>query len=117
VKVGRSRRTLTTKQWQFTLKHFNFRCAYCSGPYQVLEHVVPVELGGGTTYTNCVPACNSCNTCKDHPKFLLLGSNERAVEALLKVKVYFQSLQDETFDEKLLDTYIEMQRTKVPKHR
>ena len=100
MKVGRSRRTLTTKQWQFTLKYFNFRCAYCSGPYQVLEHVVPVELGGGTTYTNCVPACNSCNTCKDHPKFLLFGSNERAVEALLKVKTYFQSLQDETFDEK-----------------
>lgn len=56
--------TLTARQWTETLKHFNQRCAYCNGPYECLEHFLPLSLEGGNTSDNCVPACTSCNTKK-----------------------------------------------------
>lgn len=57
--------TLTMKQWQNTLDDFNLRCAYClSNPYTLIEHFIPVSMGGGTTVKNCVPACHLCNTHK-----------------------------------------------------
>ncbi len=62
--------TLTTEQWEQAIKHFNHRCAYCpDGPYEVLEHFLPLCLGGGTVANNCVPACHSCNVRKKdkHP--------------------------------------------------
>jgi 5-methylcytosine-specific restriction endonuclease McrA len=57
--------TLTVKEWIETLDHFGQRCAYCGGRFQVLEHFIPLERGGGTTKHNCVPACISCNKIKD----------------------------------------------------
>lgn len=64
--------TLTLDQWMAILKHFDYQCAYCAqrttrkGPlFQVLEHIVSVKQGGGTTILNCVPACISCNKRKD----------------------------------------------------
>ena|SRR5712692_3468622 len=107
--------SLTTGQWRATLKHFQDRCAYCGGPNDVLEHVVPLSWGGGTTYANCIPACNSCNTCKDHPKFLLFGSNENAVAALLRIKSYLSNL-GEPFNEEAFSIYLEYQKTKRPCH-
>jgi hypothetical protein len=58
--------TLTDSQWKQTLDDFENTCAYCrSGPYQVLEHFLPLSSGrGGTTASNCVPACFSCNSLK-----------------------------------------------------
>lgn len=56
---------LTLEQWLQTLDVFKWHCAYCiRKPYQVLEHFIPNTLGGGTTITNCVPACRSCNDLK-----------------------------------------------------
>ena len=57
--------TLSLEEWTATLKYFQWKCAYCGGPYQVLEHVAPVELSG-TTRTNCVPACTRCNRVKNN---------------------------------------------------
>lgn len=62
--------TLTLNQWLTTLKHFDWQCAYCQqSPYQVFEHFTPLFHGGGTTYSNCVPACYKCNVRKSdlHP--------------------------------------------------
>jgi len=56
--------TLTLGEWVETLKRFNFRCAYCEGQYEVLEHINPISRGGGTTAENCVPACRTCNSTK-----------------------------------------------------
>lgn len=39
-------------------------CAYCGGPYDVDEHVVPISRGGKTEISNLVPACEPCNTRK-----------------------------------------------------
>ncbi len=64
---------LTAEQWKQTVDHFDNKCAYClKKPYQVLEHFVPLSKQGGTTVSNCVPACKSCNIRKKdkHPDTL-----------------------------------------------
>lgn len=55
---------LRLNEWLKTLEHFSWKCAYCSGNYDCLEHFIPVSLGGLTIRSNCVPACNMCNTRK-----------------------------------------------------
>ena len=60
--VGPRHDFLTMEQWLETLAYFNYRCAYCGGPFQVIEHYLRSE---GTTVSNCVPACFSCNVMKD----------------------------------------------------
>lgn len=56
--------TLTLEEWTETVDFFNHRCAYCGKPYQILEHLLPISKGGGTTKDNCLPACYSCNAVK-----------------------------------------------------
>lgn len=97
-RVGRQRRrarfahvpaTLTTSQWMETLAHFNWHCAYCHGNYQVIDHFIPISLGGGTTADNCVPCCHSCNTAKgaEYPDVLvLLDEDFYAVQTYLETR-------------------------------
>jgi P22_AR N-terminal domain/HNH endonuclease len=62
--------TLTVVQWLVTLDHFGWRCAYCQDrPGIIIEHFIPVSLGGGTTVDNCIPSCYACNSKKgnNHP--------------------------------------------------
>ena len=58
--------TLTTEQWQESLDFFGNSCAYCEKVVTGLqqEHVIPVDLKGGYTRTNIIPACQSCNSSK-----------------------------------------------------
>jgi hypothetical protein len=56
--------TLTVKEWLCTLDRFDDRCAYCGEYWTVVEHVTPIDRGGGTTVTNCLPSCDSCNRFK-----------------------------------------------------
>ena len=70
--------TLTDEEWEVTVAHFNDRCAYCRGPWCLVEHATPLEHGGPTTAVNCLPACASCNMSKgDRSIESLLLSNER----------------------------------------
>lgn len=62
--------TLTLEQWLQTLEKFQWKCAYCQNmPGVIIEHFVPLALGGGTTQRNCVPSCYACNYKKGgvHP--------------------------------------------------
>lgn len=43
---------------------FGNQCAYCEGPHESWDHVVPVAGGGDSTPGNVVPACLSCNASK-----------------------------------------------------
>jgi len=63
-KMARVPATLTLGEWVETLKRFDHHCAYCEGPFEVLEHIIPISQGGGTTAENCVPACRACNSKK-----------------------------------------------------
>lgn len=59
--------SLTAKEWNATLKHFNYSCAYCLEETSELqiEHIIPVSQGGGFTKQNIIPACPSCNMSKN----------------------------------------------------
>lgn len=37
------------------------RCIYCDGPFEELEHLVPVRSGGAHSLGNCAPSCTACN--------------------------------------------------------
>ena len=38
-----------------------FRCAYCGGKADTVDHVVPRSRGGAHTWENCVACCSTCN--------------------------------------------------------
>jgi 5-methylcytosine-specific restriction endonuclease McrA len=40
------------------------RCVYCGGPYQELDHVVPLSRGGEHSLSNLRPSCTPCNRRK-----------------------------------------------------
>jgi len=87
--------SLTLNQWIYILNAFRWRCAYCpDGPYQALEHVIPISRGGGTTAYNCVPACTPCNSAKGgrHPDEI--RETSRSPEAIRRVRAQLQQLQD-----------------------
>ena len=81
-KVG-ARHDLTIEQWMETLEYFNHKCAYCGKrDYEVIEHYLPVNIAG-TTASNCIPACASCNNLKDSKsRRLNLYQNERVLAFL-----------------------------------
>ena len=56
--------TLTTLDWQRTLEFFDHRCAYCGTGAWTIDHFQSLSDGGGSTHSNCVPSCSSCNTEK-----------------------------------------------------
>lgn len=49
------------------LDFFNNSCAYC-GKQEALsvDHVIPIFSGGSNSIYNIVPACQSCNSSKQH---------------------------------------------------
>jgi hypothetical protein len=79
-KQAGTRHDLTLEQWQETLEYFDYKCAYCGErEYEVIEHYLPVRIAG-TTVSNCVPACLSCNALKDAQNHSLsLYQNQRVL--------------------------------------
>jgi 5-methylcytosine-specific restriction endonuclease McrA len=39
----------------------HYRCAYCGGRAETIDHVVPRSRGGPHTWQNCVASCAKCN--------------------------------------------------------
>lgn len=67
---------LTQKEWEFALKYFDFRCAYCDCDISGVDpksrkakatkdHIVPLEKGGKMDRFNIIPACQKCNSAKN----------------------------------------------------
>ncbi len=91
--------TLTLQEWEQTKKHFREHwgidtdcCAYCGGPYEALDHFVPIVSGGGTIAGNCVPACKRCNSSKGglHPDEI--RETVRSPEAIRRVRTTLTQL-------------------------
>jgi len=57
--------TLTIPEWLKILDHFKGKCAYCGRNFEIIEHIIAITAGGGTTALNCVPGCLGCNATKD----------------------------------------------------
>lgn len=85
--------TLTLAEWIINRHHFNDLCAYCQQrPGNVVEHFIPLTLGGGTVASNVVPCCGSCNRKKrnTHPdkiKTIPRVDIERVREYLNSLKI------------------------------
>jgi|SRR5690242_6681145 len=83
--------SLTPRQWYQTKAYFNHRCAYCQiAKVDCLEHFIPIVLGGGTVWSNCVPSCTFCNQRKGdiHPA-LVTAIPQKDIE---RVRKYLLSL-------------------------
>jgi 5-methylcytosine-specific restriction endonuclease McrA len=51
---------LTVAEYQECLEYFGGACCHCG----TVTNLVPVSKGGGTTKSNIVCACPSCNSSK-----------------------------------------------------
>ncbi|NDK89735.1 HNH endonuclease [Gordonia desulfuricans] len=49
---------------QTILRRDQWICAYCEGPADTVDHIVPQSRGGASTFGNQVAACRSCNGFK-----------------------------------------------------
>lgn len=56
-----------------------FRCAYCGGKADTVDHVVPRSRGGAHSWENCVAACSTCNHRKADRLLAELGWTLRTV--------------------------------------
>jgi 5-methylcytosine-specific restriction endonuclease McrA len=63
--VGLSRRAIFARD--------GGRCAYCAGPAETIDHVVPRSKGGRHTWENVVAACAKCNHTKGDRTVAELG--------------------------------------------
>ena len=54
--IGLSRRAIFARD--------SWRCAYCRGPAETIDHVMPRSRGGGHAWENVVAACARCNHTK-----------------------------------------------------
>jgi len=45
-----------------------YECGYCGQRFAknelTMDHVQPISKGGGTSWTNCITACKTCNWAK-----------------------------------------------------
>jgi predicted nucleic acid-binding Zn ribbon protein len=55
---------LQLSEWIETLWHYNWRCAFCEGPFESLDHFIPVSQGGASWVGNVVPSCLRCQSAK-----------------------------------------------------
>ncbi|WP_125776522.1 HNH endonuclease [Antribacter gilvus] len=46
------------------VKRRDGECAYCGGPAETVDHVLPRSRGGPSTWLNLVAACYPCNSFK-----------------------------------------------------
>lgn len=56
-----------------------FRCAYCGGRAETIDHVVPRSRGGAHSWENCVACCAKCNHRKADKLLSELGWRLRTV--------------------------------------
>ncbi len=47
---------------------FGYRCVYCGGPFEHVDHVIPLSRGGAHCLANLRPACAACNLSKHAKK-------------------------------------------------
>lgn len=86
--------TLTITEWSKTLDHYEWRCAYCGGPYEELDHWIPLDGAGGTTANNCVPSCRSCNRRKGtrHPDTIMGQESSLSPGAHRRIQAEMEAL-------------------------
>ncbi|MGH8792264.1 MAG: HNH endonuclease [Stackebrandtia sp.] len=71
VKVSRRRGVSLTRRAVFARD--GWRCAYCGGPAETIDHVMPRSRGGGHSWDNVVASCAPCNHKKSDRTLIEMG--------------------------------------------
>ncbi len=82
--------SLTTRDWQRTLEFFGHKCVYCGIAAGTIDHFQSLSFGGGTTHSNCVPSCMSCNTRKASQSFRELDATFVRAERVTAIREYLE---------------------------
>lgn len=64
LKARASTISFTKEEYFDRMSVFNFSCAYCGGPWEHDDHVIPLSKGGLNVLANLRPACAHCNLSK-----------------------------------------------------
>lgn len=54
----------TDRQVADRIAYFGWKCVYCSGPFEEVDHQIPISRGGCAWPANLVPSCRRCNRKK-----------------------------------------------------
>jgi len=101
--------TLTLTHWRNAVNYFNGCCSYCGKspsffdrhPVLHQDHFIPVASPKceGTTPTNMVPACQSCNLSKqaNNPEQWLISrfGKRRTKQILARINAYFDWVREQ----------------------
>jgi hypothetical protein len=77
-KRGATIQNFTHEQLMQRMSIFGFKCSYCNGPFEHLDHVIPLSKGGKHCLSNLRPSCQFCN-CSKHNKNLFDWLKKRAI--------------------------------------
>ncbi len=84
--------TLTTLDWQRTLNFFEHHCVYCGSGAWTIDHFQSLADGGGSTHSNCVPSCSSCNAQKASTSPGHLTPSFVSTEQLEVIRQYLEAI-------------------------
>jgi 5-methylcytosine-specific restriction endonuclease McrA len=71
--IAGAKGSATIQQIEARVAYYGWRCAYCGGPFEEVDHVIPLSQGGTNWLSNLRPACSSCNRrkfCKPVDEFM-----------------------------------------------
>ncbi|MFD9918655.1 HNH endonuclease [[Kitasatospora] papulosa] len=61
---GSTAHPVSQRQVRSLLQDLGAKCFYCEGPFEHLDHFIPIAKGGAHVIHNLVPACADCNLRK-----------------------------------------------------
>lgn len=63
-KIAQAKGRATEAQIDARMAYFGYRCYYCKGPFEEVDHTIPISNGGTNWPSNLRPTCKSCNRRK-----------------------------------------------------
>ena len=78
-------------------------CCYCGGYGNTVDHIIPKDLGGESTWDNLVACCESCNSEKTNIPLAVIGWKMRFEPTRPKVK---HVPKRETNDQEIVDKFL-----------
>lgn len=51
----------TQEQLKARMAYFGNKCIYCGGPFEEVDHLIPISRGGSNWPSNLAPSCTKCN--------------------------------------------------------
>ena len=112
--LGKSALTLTAREWENARKVFGGCCAYCGARRKKLtkDHVVPLNVGGGLTADNVVPACGKCNSSKIDNEVEIWFTSQKFFkpERLARIQQYLSDVQLQEISDELVITKVTTKR-------